>query len=222
MNFKINEPIPERVVALYYKVLTPAISLFTRLGIHPNTFTTVGFLMGCIAAYLGARGWLRAASFVILLAGTMDSIDGRLARNSGKVTKFGALYDSILDRYSEVVYLFGMAFFFVKSGLYITSLGIAVAVGGSLMVSYVRARAEGLGFECTVGIMQRPLRLVLLGFGGLISVHVLVAAIWIVAVFSNITAIQRILHVWHCDQGNYANDCMKQKGTNDDAPDVKI
>ena len=79
---------------------------------------------------------------------------------------------------------------------------MAIGLGGSLMVSYVRARAEGLGFECKDGIMQRPERLVLLGIGGLIDVHVLMAALWIIAVMANFTAVQRIVHVWKEDQAD--------------------
>ena len=212
MNLKLLLIIPNKVVDLYYAILRPVIRFFTRLGIHPNTFTTVSFILGSVAAYFVGSGFLRAASFFILVSGVMDTLDGSLARNSGKVTKFGALYDSTLDRYSEVIYLFGMAYYFISEGYYLTSVAIAVALGGSLMVSYVRARAEALGFECKVGFMQRPLRIVLLGFGGLFHIHALVVAIWIVAVFSNMTAIQRIIHVWHCDQGKYSKDKQEVKG----------
>jgi len=204
MDLKNIQIIPPKIITLYYAVLNPAIKFFTRLGIHPNTFTTVSFILGGVAAWFAGTGLLRAASFFILLSGVMDTLDGSLARSSGKVTKFGALYDSVLDRYSEAIYLFGMAFYFVKEEYFFTTVAIAVALGGSLMVSYVRARAEALGFDCKVGLMQRPLRIVLLGFGGLIHIHILVVAIWVVAVFANVTAIQRIVHVWNCDQGKYS------------------
>jgi len=90
----------------------------------------------------------------------------------------------------------------MSSQWYWTTVAVAIGLGGSLMVSYVRARAEGLGFECKVGIMQRPERLVLLGLGGLIDVHVLMAVLWIIAVMSNFTAVQRIVHVWKEDQAS--------------------
>ncbi len=206
MDFKTSEPIPEKWKNAYFSLLDPVVTLFTSLGIHPNTFTTVSFLLGGLAAYLMAIGHYRWGAVIILLSGILDTLDGRLARHSGKVTRFGALYDSAMDRYSEVIFFFGMAYFFIDSGYYLPSIGVAIGLGGSLMVSYVRARAEGLGIECKVGIMQRPLRLLVLGAGGIIGVKALVVAIWIVAVLSNLTAIQRILHVWHWDQGKYTDD----------------
>jgi CDP-diacylglycerol--glycerol-3-phosphate 3-phosphatidyltransferase len=93
-----------------------------------------------------------------------------------------------------------MAFYFIKFGWYLPSVAVAMALGGSMMVSYVRARAEGLGFECKVGLLQRAERLLLLGIGGLIHVYTFIAAVWIIAVLSNVTAIQRIVHVWQEDQ----------------------
>ena len=192
-------PIPDRLKNGYLSALEPIVELSTKLNVHPNTYTTVGFLVSCIAAYFVATGALRIGAFLILISGLFDSIDGKLARHTGKVTKFGALYDSTLDRYSEVVFFFGMAYYFVKSGSYLTTVAIAVALGGSMMVSYVRARAEGLGFECNIGLLQRAERLLLLGIGGLIHSYLLVASIWIIAVLSNVTAIQRIVHIWRED-----------------------
>jgi len=200
MTNKTIKPIPDKLKDIYLNGLNPIVSLATKLNVHPNTFTTISFLFGIVAAYLVAVGPLRLASLFILLSGMCDTIDGKLARHSGKVTRFGALYDSTLDRYGEVVYFFGMAYRFIKTDWYWTTVAVAIGLGGSLMVSYVRARAEGLGFECKVGIMQRAERLVLLGFGGLIDIHVLMAVLWILAVMSNFTAVQRIVHVWKEDQ----------------------
>lgn len=199
---KINEikPIPEGLKNAFLSTLDPIVGFSTHLNVHPNTFTTIGFLISCTAAYFMAAGSLRIAACLILLSGLCDTIDGKLARETGKVTKFGALYDSTLDRYSEVVFFFGMAFYFIKHSWYLSSVAVAVGLGGSLMVSYVRARAEGLGFECKVGILQRAERLLLLSIGGLIHLYTLVAAVWIIAVLSNITAIHRIIHIRQEDQ----------------------
>jgi CDP-diacylglycerol--glycerol-3-phosphate 3-phosphatidyltransferase len=93
-----------------------------------------------------------------------------------------------------------MALYFIRSGWYLTSGAIAAGLGGSMMVSYVKARAEGLGFECNVGLLQRAERILILGAGALIHLYALVLAIWIVAILSNITAIQRIIHVWRADR----------------------
>ena len=195
-----SEFIPERLKTTFLASLDPIVGLFTKLNINPNTFTTVGFLISCTAAFFMAAGYLRIAACLILLSGLCDTIDGKLARFSGKVTKFGALYDSTLDRYSEVIFFFGLAFYFIKNGWYLTSVILAIGLGGSLMVSYVRARAESLGFECKVGLLQRAERLLLLGAGALIHLYALVVAIWIIGFMSNITAIQRIVHVWKQDQ----------------------
>ncbi len=207
------KPIPEWLKNAYLSALNPIIGLATKLNLHPNTFTTVSFLSGIGAAYFMAVGSLRIAACFVLLSGMCDSIDGKLARYSGKVTKFGALYDSTLDRYSEVLFFFGMAFYFIKHGWYLTSVALAIGLGGSLMVSYVRARAEGLGFECKVGILQRAERLLLLGIGGLIHLYALVGAIWIIAVMSHVTAIQRIIHVWKEDKKNRIPKTAKSNQT---------
>ncbi|MCD6117115.1 CDP-alcohol phosphatidyltransferase family protein [bacterium] len=199
---KLSEinPIPRKVENFFLSAIGPIVNLASKLNVHPNTFTTLSFLMGAVASYFVIIGNLRIASLFLLFSGLCDVLDGRLARQSNKVTKFGALYDSTLDRYSEVVFFFGLAYFFISHDWFLTTVAVAIGLGGSLMVSYVRARAEGLGFECKVGILQRPERLLLLGIGGLIHLYTLVAAIWIVAVLSNVTAIQRIVHVWDQDK----------------------
>jgi len=200
LKFMDHELIPEALKTGYIKAITPLIQLLTRLDMHPNTLTTLGFLMSCAATYFFGVGSFRTAAILVLIAGMFDTIDGTLARDSGKVSRFGALYDSTLDRYSEVILFFGLASYFIRHDLYSSSVVVAVALGGSLMVSYIRARAEGLGFECKVGILQRPERLLLIAIGGLIHLKALVVAIWIIAVLSNITAIFRIVHVWREDQ----------------------
>lgn len=200
LKFMDREPIPEAWKNGYIRAIKPLIQLLTRWDMHPNTFTTLGFLVSCVATYFMGIGSFRVAAILVLLAGMFDTIDGKLARDSGKVSRFGALFDSTLDRYSEVILFFGMAYYFIGHDLYLSSTAAAVALGGSLMVSYIRARAEGLGFECKVGILQRPERLLLIAVGGLIHLNALIAAIWIIAVLSNVTAVVRIVHVWKQDR----------------------
>ena len=125
-----------------------------------------------------------------------DIIDGKVARKTGLSSKFGALLDSSLDRYSEVFMFLGTAIFFVESDHPLTSIMIFLALGGSMMVSYVRARAEGLGYDCKVGIMQRPERIVYVGFASLIHPFALEVVIWMIAILANFTAFQRMYHVW--------------------------
>ena len=128
--------------------------------------------------------------------------DGAVARASDRVTKFGALYDSTLDRYAEIIVFAGIGYHFIgRVGQGVverqnTALLVFIGLAGSLMVSYIRARAEGLDFECKVGLMQRPERLVMLSLGAMISERWLIYAIIAIAVFSNITAIQRLAHIW--------------------------
>ena len=194
--------IPKRIKDIYLAKLDILVRLAMKLNIHPNTFTTLGFFLSCAAAYLVATGMYRLAACLLLLGGMFDNIDGQYARAIKKATKFGALYDSTLDRYSEVIFFFGMAFYFIRHSWYLTSIFVAIGLGGSLMVSYIRARAEGLGFKCEVGFMQRAERIVLLSAGGLIHLYALVTAVWIIAILSNFTAIQRLFYIWKEDNQN--------------------
>lgn len=205
------EILPENVKAWYLNLVTPVVDFFIRLELNPNFFTTIGFILNIIAAYFFGAGSLRLAGFVVLLAGTFDIIDGRVARATNRVTKFGALYDSTLDRYSEVIMFFGLAYYFVNQAMLSASysyfnifstVAVSVALGGSIMVSYVRARAEALGFECKVGMMQRPERIVYIGFGALLHKFLLIIAILIVAVLANYTALQRLYHIWKQENGS--------------------
>lgn len=187
--------IPEHWKTFYSTAIDPVINFFIRLNANPNMFTTLGFLVSIAAAYFAAQGSFRIASLLLLLSGVCDTFDGKVARAGGRTTKFGALYDSSLDRYAEVLYFLGMAAYFVHAEWYKTSVAIFIGLGGSMMVSYVRARAEGLGFECKVGLLQRPERILLLAVGGLIHLYALATAIWIIAILANVTAVQRIWHI---------------------------
>ncbi len=140
--------------------------------------------------------FIRLASALFLLSGILDNIDGNLARKRNLATRFGALFDSTLDRYSETVYFIGIVWHFTHSGAIATAIAAATGMIGSWMVSYVRARAEGLGYTCSVGIIQRPERIVLLGICGFIHRDALAAAVWIVAILSHATVVQRVIHVW--------------------------
>ncbi|RKY87422.1 CDP-alcohol phosphatidyltransferase family protein [candidate division KSB1 bacterium] len=194
--------IPESIARLYLKSIELPVRFFTKLEIHPNFFTFLGLLLAIISAVCLCLGKFLLAGFLILIGGTFDVIDGKVARATGRGSKFGALFDSTLDRYSEVFLFFGLGFFFVRNGMYVSSLITFVALGGSMMVSYVRARSEGLGFQCKIGIMQRQERIVYLGFGSMFSgisflkYFPIIAVIWLIAFFANLTSIQRIYFVW--------------------------
>lgn len=191
-------------------------SFMSRLGIHPNILTITGFLGSILAAIALAVGYFFWAGLIIILSGTCDILDGYVARKSGKMSLFGAFLDSALDRYSDLFPLAGLAFYFSGGGALVNHVGpeqaktaypwtvliICLAMLGAFMVSYTRARAEGLGSNCNIGFMQRPARTVLLIVGCLmgslpqIGLLLLQIALVLLALSSNVTAIQRFIHVY--------------------------
>ena len=209
--------LPQWIQKGFINLLSPLINLFTKWKLSPNTFTVWGLIitsLGTLAIIIDIR-WISLAGLLILLGGICDIIDGKLARSSGRVTKFGALFDSSIDRYSEVIMFFGIAFYYVKQDEFLLSIITFIALGGSMMVSYIRARGEGLGFDVKVGLMQRPERVAFIGAGALLQltlfritifhvvdfqVTLLEIVIWVVAIFANITAIQRLLFVYKKDR----------------------
>ena len=176
---------------LIYRIINPVVHGMIKIGITPNFITTTGFILNVVAAavlvYAGIYAqanelvYLGWAGGIILFAGLFDMMDGRVARVGNMSSTFGALYDSVLDRYSELVTLFGLCYFLQMEGYFFYSIIAFVALIGSLMVSYVRARAEGLDIECKVGVMQRPERVVLTSLGALFC-----------GIFRNITAFDPI------------------------------
>ncbi len=187
----------------YLRLIDPAINFFIKIEIHPNHFTTVGFLIQSVAVYFIATGKFFVGGALTWLSGTCDIIDGKIARTRGIGTKFGALYDSTLDRYSEFIMFFGLSYYFVSREYFLTSILTFIALGGSLMTSYIRARSEALGMHIKVGKMQRPERIVYIGGAAVlsgipylsqfISPYPLIIVIAIIAVTSNTTAFQRLV-----------------------------
>ena len=210
-----------------YVVIDPFVKLLIKLGLTPNAVTTIGFVLNIgvavifvVGAEEGNRndlsyvGW---AGALILFAGLFDMLDGQVARIGKMGSSFGALYDSVLDRYSELVMFLGICYYLVGHHYFLSSLFAFIALIGSMMVSYTRARAEGLGIECKDGLMQRPERIVLIGVSAIacgmtghyiggdhkwyvpgISFHVLetmsifTIPITLMAVLTNITAFKRL------------------------------
>ncbi|MFT5386360.1 MAG: CDP-diacylglycerol--glycerol-3-phosphate 3-phosphatidyltransferase, partial [Saprospiraceae bacterium] len=160
-----------------YKVINPFIEVLIKAGVSPNAITTAGLVLNMIAAVVlvigaetGDRGdhsYLGWAGVIILLAGLFDMMDGRLARLGKMESTFGALYDSVLDRYSEMFMFLGICYYLVSFDYFISSVLAFVAMIGSMMVSYTRARAEGLGVDCSVGWMQRPERILLIAISAI-------------------------------------------------------
>jgi len=193
-----------------YRILDPLTDWLVRRRIHPNALTTIGFVVTLLSGVFFHRHDVRTAGFLILFGGFFDILDGRVARLSGLGSKFGAFYDSTLDRISEVAMYFGLLSLYNDYRLELHDVGmiylIMLAMAGSLLISYTRARAEGLGIDCKVGLMQRTERIVLIGctalfFGQAMDGRVLRVVIAIVAVLTNITAIQRIVWVYQNARG---------------------
>jgi CDP-diacylglycerol--glycerol-3-phosphate 3-phosphatidyltransferase len=166
--------------------------------IPPNAVTITGFLLIIVVAWVLSEGYLFIGGFLVLIVSCSDFIDGALARATGKATRFGALLDSSLDRYSEAVLLLGLCWFYAQQQATTPMILIFATVVGSLLVSYVRARAEGLGLDAEVGIMRRTLRIITLSLGLLLSPieHALLVILWILAISTNLTALYRLFHVW--------------------------
>jgi CDP-diacylglycerol--glycerol-3-phosphate 3-phosphatidyltransferase len=179
--------------------LTPLIKRLARWGIHPNAFTMAGFVFTLSAAAALFKQHLRIGGLLILTGGLCDCIDGNLARAAGKTSRFGALFDSAVDRYSEFFIFLGILAYCIARNESLTAVLAFLALCGSIMVSYSRARAESLGFESQAGLMQRPERIVFLGLGALIHPATFKLAIWMVAIFANLTALQRLRHAYQQD-----------------------
>jgi len=156
-----------------YKVIDPFVKVLIKLGLTPNAVTTIGFILNIgvavifiIGAEEGNRGdltYVGWAGALILFAGLSDMLDGQVARLGNMKSTFGALYDSVLDRYSELVMFLGICYYLVAHHYFLSSIFAFIALIGSMMVSYVRARAEGLGVDIKGGLMQRPERVITLG-----------------------------------------------------------
>jgi CDP-diacylglycerol--glycerol-3-phosphate 3-phosphatidyltransferase len=185
-------------------IIRPLFSGLVRRRVHPNIITTLGFAVTITAGFLYFLGHVRYAGALVLVGGIFDILDGHIARETGLSSVFGSFYDSTLDRISEIVVFIGI--FSLYGGghpdfphpwmVYV----VALALAGSLMVSYTRARAEALGLDCKVGLMQRPERIVLIGvssvfFGGAWEGIALTGVLLVMAVLTNFTVFQRIVWV---------------------------
>ncbi|MEE8373641.1 MAG: CDP-alcohol phosphatidyltransferase family protein [Dehalococcoidia bacterium] len=155
--------------------------------------TVLGLLLTIGVAWILSRGDFLLGGFLVLLSGAFDLLDGGLARATGRTTRFGALLDSTFDRFSEAALFLGLMSYYANQGSYQEIMLIGAAMAGSMTTSYVRARAEGLGLTCEVGLFTRPERVIVLAIG-LISNQMLVV-LWVIAVLSNLIAWQRVFHV---------------------------
>jgi phosphatidylglycerophosphate synthase len=171
----------------------PLSSITKRIPLNPNTLTVTGFIITVIAA-LVLPSHIKLGGLLILCGGVFDILDGIVARTKGKTTKFGAFLDSVLDRFSDALLFLSVAWHFAKSGNDTGAFVCLATLVGAFFISYIRARAEGLGESCHTGLMERPERVVLLAFGAITGW--LLFVLWIMLVLTYITVIQRIHHVW--------------------------
>ena len=174
------------------RVSDPIARTLLGVRVRPNQLTVLGLSCSVVSATAFAGGRGRLGGLFLILAGVLDILDGALARVSGQDSPFGAFLDSVLDRYSDLLVLSGIVLLFMRVGGVTEVAAALAAVIGTVMVSYTRARAESVGVECRVGLMERGERLLVLIVGALLDL--LVPAVWVVAVGANLTAVHRIAH----------------------------
>jgi CDP-diacylglycerol---glycerol-3-phosphate 3-phosphatidyltransferase len=168
--------------------------LFTHMGLSPNMMTLIALAGSIIASILIAIKNIQLGGVIVLVMGPLDAVDGAMAREQDKVTPFGAFLDSISDRYSELFILGGLLFYFVQLENWQACLLVYFAAVGSVLVSYIRARGEALGFSAKTGILTRVERYLVMAPSLIFNVPLV--GLWVIAIFANLTAIQRIWQVW--------------------------
>jgi CDP-diacylglycerol--glycerol-3-phosphate 3-phosphatidyltransferase len=161
------------------------------LRVKPNHLTMLGFIMSIVTAYVFARGSFRLAGVLLIIAGLFDMVDGMVARSMNAVTPFGAFFDSIMDRYSDLILYLGLIIYYGQHDRMNYVVLVGVVMMGSVLTSYARARAECLIPKCKVGFLERPERIVLLIIG---SFYFMDPVLWVIAVLSNWTVVHRILY----------------------------
>ena len=184
-----------RAIGLVFnKVILLIVRALALSRIHPNVLTFIGLLINMVAAWLLAMGQFRWAGGVIIGAGLFDMVDGRVARETNRVTRFGGFFDSVLDRYSDVALLIGLLVWYgsINRPFYVVLTAIAMAA--SVMISYTRARAENSIPMCKVGFLERPERIVLVIIGALF--YRMAPVLWVLAVVGNWTVVHRMIFTW--------------------------
>jgi len=223
-----TKPLRVKLQLGIYKIIDPFVKLLVKIGLTPNAVTVIGFILNIGVAVIFVVGAERSnrgdlsyvgwAGALILFAGLFDMLDGQVARLGKMSSSFGALLDSVLDRYSELFMFLGICYYLISHHYFMSSLFAFIGLIGSMMVSYTRARAEGLGIECKGGLMQRPERIVLIGVSALLcgiiaqyiggdyklyvkgiryhvfeTMSIFTLPITVLAVLTNITAYRRLM-----------------------------
>jgi len=176
------------------KVVVLIVRALALARIHPNVLTFIGLVINVIAAVLLAWGMFRTAGFVILGAAIFDMLDGRVARSTNRVTRFGGFFDSVLDRYSDLGLLMGLLVYYASVNRFFYVVLTAIVMTACVLISYSRARAENVIPKCKVGFMERPERIVLLIIGALFNR--MAPVLWVIAVLGNLTVVHRMIYTW--------------------------
>jgi CDP-diacylglycerol---glycerol-3-phosphate 3-phosphatidyltransferase len=175
-------------------VIDRIVRMLALSKIHPNVLTFVGLLINIWAAFLFASGKMFAAGLVVVGASVFDMVDGRVARATSQVTRFGGFFDSVLDRYSDLALYVGLLVYYASINRFPYIVLTAIVMMGSVMVSYTRARAENSIPKCKVGFLERPERIVLIMIGALFNR--MAPVLWVIAVLSNWTVVHRMIYTW--------------------------
>jgi len=175
-------------------IIQGIVSALALSRVHPNVLTFLGLVINIWAAVLFAQGKFRVAGIVVIGAGLFDMVDGRVARETNRVTRFGGFFDSVLDRYSDLAVLVGLIVFYASINRFFYVVLTAIVMTGTVLVSYTRARAENTIPRCKVGFLERPERVVLVIIGALFNR--MAQVLWVIAILSNITVVQRMFYTW--------------------------
>jgi len=187
---------------LAYRITNPIVGILSKSGITPNALTLINLALNIVAAYVIATGHFLLGGGLVLVSGLFDLLDGALARFTKQTTKFGAILDSTVDRISEAAILCGLLIWYLARGGRLEIVLIFAVLIGSFLVSYVRARAEGLGWQCQIGLFTRAERVIVLAIGLLINQIFIALCVLVVFVFT--TVVQRLVYLWK--QGKIKGD----------------
>src|SRR3984957_17822560 len=184
-----------RVIGLFFgRIINAIVGALALSRVHPNVLTFLGLVINIWAAFLFAAGRFRTGGIVVIGAGLFDMVDGRVARETNRVTRFGGFFDSVLDRYSDLGVLVGLLVYYASINRFFYVVLTAIVMTGTVMVSYTRARAENTIPKCKVGFLERPERVVLIIIGALFNR--MAQVLWVIAILSNVTVIHRMIYTW--------------------------
>jgi CDP-diacylglycerol--glycerol-3-phosphate 3-phosphatidyltransferase len=184
-----------RGIGLFFgKIIQAIVRALALSRVHPNVLTFIGLLINIWAAVLFSYGKFTYAGLVVIGAGLFDMVDGRVARSTNRVTRFGGFFDSVLDRYSDLALLMGLLVYYASINRFFYIVLTSIVMTGTVLTSYARARAENTIPKCKVGFLERPERVVLIIIGAL--ANRMAPVLWVLAVLSNIAVISRIIFTW--------------------------